>query len=84
MKRADDQIAAVRALAEKHPETWLLATSAADIRRAASEGKIAALLGLKVVMRSMTGWKMCSVTTILRSIHVAGVEREYELGGIVR
>src|SRR5918996_3182383 len=32
MKRADDQIAAVRALAEKHPETWLLATSASDIR----------------------------------------------------
>src|SRR5262245_50488538 len=47
MKRADDQIAAVRALAEKHPETWLLATSAADIRRAAQEGKIAALLGLE-------------------------------------
>ena len=34
MKRADDQIAAVRALAEKHPETWLLATSADDLRRA--------------------------------------------------
>ena len=47
IKRADDQIAAVRALAEKHPETWLLATSADDIRRAASEGKIAALLGLE-------------------------------------
>ena len=47
MKRADDQIAAVRALAEQHPETWLLATSAADIRRAASEGKIAALMGLE-------------------------------------
>ncbi len=47
VKRADDQIAAVRALAEKHPETWLLATSAGDIRRAASESKIAALLGLE-------------------------------------
>ncbi|HEX7772204.1 MAG TPA: dipeptidase, partial [Pyrinomonadaceae bacterium] len=47
MRRADDQIAAVRALAEQHPETWLLATSAADIRRASSEGKIAALLGLE-------------------------------------
>ena len=47
IKRADDQIARVRALAEKHPETWLLATSAADIRRAVSEGKIAALLGLE-------------------------------------
>ena len=47
VKRADDQIAAVRALAEQHPETWLLATSAADIRRAAGEGKIAALMGLE-------------------------------------
>lgn len=47
MKRADDQIAAVRALSEQHPETWVLATTAADIRRAATEGKIAALLGLE-------------------------------------
>lgn len=45
--RADAQIAAVRALAEKHPETWSLATSAADIRRLAGEGKLAALLGLE-------------------------------------
>ena len=47
MKRADDQIAAVRALAEKHPETWMLATTSGDIRRAAQEGKIAALMGLE-------------------------------------
>ena len=47
MKRADDQIAVVRALAEQHPDTWLLATSADDIRRAVHEGKIAALLGLE-------------------------------------
>jgi membrane dipeptidase len=45
--RADEQIAAVRALAEKHPETWVMATTAADIRRAAEEGKLAALLGLE-------------------------------------
>jgi membrane dipeptidase len=45
--RADEQIAAVRSLAERHPETWTLATSAADIRRAAREGKLAALLGLE-------------------------------------
>ena len=31
--RADEQIAAIRSLAEAHPETWTLATSAADIRR---------------------------------------------------
>jgi len=47
VKRADDQIAAIRELSEKHPETWQLATSAADVRRAAEDGKIAALLGLE-------------------------------------
>lgn len=47
MKRADDQIAAVRALAERHPETWQFATSAADIRRIVGEGKLAALTGLE-------------------------------------
>jgi len=47
MKRADDQIAAVRALAEKHPETWQFATTAADVRRIASENKLAALAGLE-------------------------------------
>jgi membrane dipeptidase len=47
MKRADDQIAVVRALAEKHPETWALATSADDIRAAVKEGKMAALMGLE-------------------------------------
>jgi membrane dipeptidase len=47
VKRADDQIAAIREMAEKHPETWQLATSAADVRRAAQDGKIAALLGLE-------------------------------------
>jgi membrane dipeptidase len=47
VKRADDQIAAIRELAERHPETWQLATSAADVLRAAQNGKIAALLGLE-------------------------------------
>jgi membrane dipeptidase len=47
MKRADDQIAAVHALAERHPETWQFATTAADIRRIASEEKLAALTGLE-------------------------------------
>lgn len=45
--RAGEQIAAVRALAENHPETWTLAVSAAGIRRAAAEGKLAALIGLE-------------------------------------
>jgi len=47
VKRADDQIAAVRALAEKHPETWQMATTADQVRQAAENGKIAALLGLE-------------------------------------
>jgi membrane dipeptidase len=45
--RADAQVAAVRALAENHPEVWTLATTAEDVRRAAAEGKLAALLGLE-------------------------------------
>lgn len=47
IKRADAQIAAVRELAEKHPELWQMAHSAADVRRIAGEGKLAALLGLE-------------------------------------
>lgn len=47
IKRADDQIAAVKALTERHPETWQLANSAAEIRRIASEEKLAALTGLE-------------------------------------
>src|SRR5438270_9308051 len=42
--RADKQIAAVRALATEHPETWELATTAADVRRIAGAGRIAALM----------------------------------------
>jgi len=47
MKRADVQIEAVRNLAAKHPETWELATTAADVRRIAASGKIAALMGME-------------------------------------
>jgi membrane dipeptidase len=47
VERADVQIAAVRKLVEKHPETWSLATSADEIRRSAADGKLAALLGLE-------------------------------------
>ena len=47
MKRADIQIEAVRDFAAKHPETWELATTADDVRRAAASGKIAALMGLE-------------------------------------
>jgi membrane dipeptidase len=47
MKRADVQIAAIRALAEKHPDVWEMATSAGDIRRINEQGKLAALMGLE-------------------------------------
>jgi membrane dipeptidase len=46
-RRADAQVEAVRALAERHPDIWTFATTAADIRRAHDEGKLAALLGLE-------------------------------------
>ena len=47
VKRADVQIAAVQAMVQRYPETWALATSAAEIRRIAAEGKLAALMGLE-------------------------------------
>lgn len=47
MKRADIQIESVKNLAAKHPETWEVATTATDVRRAAASGKIAALMGLE-------------------------------------
>ena len=47
IKRADDQIQAVHDLAQKHPETWEMAMTAADVRRIAASGKIAALMGME-------------------------------------
>ena len=47
MQRADKQIAAVRTLTERYPDTWELATTAANVRSAAAAGKLAALMGLE-------------------------------------
>jgi membrane dipeptidase len=47
IRRADEQIQAVHDLAEKHPEIWELATTAADVKRIAATGKIAALMGME-------------------------------------
>src|ERR1700694_4298719 len=47
MKRADVQIEAVRNLTARHPETWEVATTAADVRRISASGKIAALMGME-------------------------------------
>jgi membrane dipeptidase len=47
VKKALDQIDAVREAARLHPNDLMIATTAADIRRAASEHKIAALMGME-------------------------------------
>ena len=47
VKRAFDLIDCVREAARLHPNDLMLATTAADIRRAASEHKIAALMGME-------------------------------------
>jgi membrane dipeptidase len=47
MKRADVQIDAVKQLVERHPEIWEFARTAGDVRRIASAGKLAALMGLE-------------------------------------
>ena len=47
VERADAQVEAIRALAERRPDIWTFATTAADIRRAHEEGKLAALIGLE-------------------------------------
>jgi len=47
VKRAFDLIDCVREAARLHPNDLMLATTAADIRRAASEHKIAALMGIE-------------------------------------
>jgi membrane dipeptidase len=45
--RAFDQIDAVREAVRTHPKDLVLATTAADVRRAAREGRIATLMGLE-------------------------------------
>jgi membrane dipeptidase len=47
VKKAMDQIDAVREAARLHPNDFLLATTAVDVRRAVAERKIAALMGME-------------------------------------
>ena len=47
VKRAMDLIDTVREAARLHPDQLMLATTAADVRRAAAEHKIAALMGIE-------------------------------------
>ena len=46
-RRALDMIDMVYRAVERHPDEMMIATSAADIRRAKKEGKIAALMGIE-------------------------------------
>jgi membrane dipeptidase len=46
-RRALDMIADVREQVRRHPETFEMASTAADIRRIARQGKIAALMGIE-------------------------------------
>jgi len=56
----------VHDLAEKHPETWELATTSADIRRISSSGRIAALMGME------GGYAI--------DVKIENVERYYQMG----
>src|SRR5262249_5101556 len=47
VKRALDQIDAVREAVRRHPNDLVLATTAAEVRKAAADHKIAALMGLE-------------------------------------
>ncbi len=47
VKRAKTQIEAVRAQVNKHPDAIVLATTAAEVRAAKKQGKIAALMGVE-------------------------------------
>jgi membrane dipeptidase len=47
VKRALDQIDAVREAVRTHPHDLMLATTAADVRKAAADHKIAALMGME-------------------------------------
>jgi membrane dipeptidase len=47
VKRASEQIAAVREQVSKHPKEIVLATTAAEVRAAKKQGKIAALMGVE-------------------------------------
>jgi membrane dipeptidase len=67
VKRAMDQIDAVREQIRKHPSELALATTAAEIREARKQGKIAALLGVE------GGHMIASDLGVLRNYAVLGV-----------
>jgi membrane dipeptidase len=67
VKQALDQIDAVRETVRKHPNDLLLATTAADIREAKKQHKIAALMGVE------GGHMMGNDLSVLRTFAALGV-----------
>ena len=67
VKQALDQIDAVRETVRKHPNDFLLATSAADVREAKKQHKIAALMGVE------GGHMMGNDLSVLRTFAALGV-----------
>jgi len=67
VKQALDQIDAVRETVRKHPNDLLLATSAADVREAKKQGKIAVLMGVE------GGHMMGNDLSVLRTFAALGV-----------
>src|SRR5207244_723643 len=67
VKRALDQIDAVREAVRKHPNDLVLATTAAEIRKAAADKKIAALMGVE------GGHMIDNDLGVLRTFHALGV-----------
>ena len=67
VKRAFGQIEAVLALCDKYPEDVALATTAADVRRIAASGRLAALMGVE------GGYMIEDDLRVLRLFHRLGV-----------
>jgi len=67
VKRALDQIDSVREQIRKHPDALVLATTAAEVRDARGQGKIAALMGVE------GGHMIASDLGVLRSYAALGV-----------
>ena len=67
LRPALERIDAVHRLVEEHPDKFLLATRAGDVRRAKAEGKIAALLGVE------GGYQIDDSLAVLRCFHRLGV-----------
>jgi membrane dipeptidase len=66
-RRAFDMIAVVKEQVARHSDQAMLATGAADVRRAAAEGKFAVLMGIE------GGHAIEDSLALLRAFHVEGV-----------